>query len=190
MKTNLRLLITLFMFATFLSLTSCVARKAEKSRTKEEVKTEIKAEAITAKTEDTNIKKSEKTTVDDKTETITKETVYEPLDPTKPADVVDPDGTKTTLNNSKKTTRETTHKNNTKTDNLVNTVINSASEVLGKITTEGKSNSKKTAELIKIDKEVWNVWNLVWLIIPAAAVYWVWRNKTKIVGWFNGIWWM
>lgn len=184
------LLLWILAIAIGFALNSCGARKAEKTRTEELLKTETSNKSVVEKKEESNVKKTETTTVDDKNETVTKETVYEPVDNTKPASVTDPDGKETKLNNSKKTTRETTKKNNTKTDNLVNTVINSASEVLEKITTEGKSNSKKTAELIKIDKKVWNVWNLVWLIIPLGIIYWVWRNKTKIVGWFNGIWWM
>jgi len=133
---NLKLWQIIICWTITILLCSCSARKAEKTRTSETIKTEIKTEAVIAKTEDTNIKKTEKTTVDDKNETTTKETVYEPIDPTKPAITTDPDGTKTILNNSKKTTRETTHKNNTKTDNFIETAIKSTSEVLEKIKTE------------------------------------------------------
>jgi hypothetical protein len=174
----------LFGIAVAFALNSCSARKAEKNRTEDAVKTETSIDAVVAKKEESNIKKTEKTTVDDKTETTIIETVCEPIDPTKPAIVTDSDGKETILMNSKKTTRETTQKNNVKTDNLVNTVINTASEALEKIKSESKSNSKKKSELIKIDKKVWNVWNLLWLLIPVAVIYWVWKNKTKIIGWF------
>ena len=180
--------ILLFAIAVAFALNSCGARKAEKTRTEDSVKTETSNDAIIAKKEESNVKKTETTTVDDKNETTTKETVYEPIDSSKPAVIVDPDGKETRLNNSKKTTREMTQKNNVKTDNLVNTVINTTSEALEKIKSESKSNSKKTAELIKIDKKVWNVWNLLWLLIPVAVIYWVWKNKTKIIGWFSGLW--
>jgi len=194
MKINLTSVFKMMVTALLLSLLflvySCGARKAEKSRTAETLKVETKTDVVVAKTEDTNVKKTEKTTVDDKNETLTKETTYEPIDPSKPASITEPDGRKTDLNNSKKTTRETSQKNQVKKDNFIETAIKSTSEVLENIKTESKSNSKKTEELIKIDKEVWNVWNLVWLLIPAAAVYWVWKNKAKIVGWFNGIWWI
>jgi len=178
----------LFAIAVAFALNSCGARKAEKTRTEDSVKTETSNDAVIAKKEESNVKKTETTTVDDKNETTTKETVLEPIDSTKPATIIDPDGKETKLNNSKKTIRETTRKNNVKTDNLVNTVINSTAEVLEKIKSESKSNSKKTAELIKIDKKVWNVYNLLWLLIPIGLIWLIWKNKGKIIGWFNGLW--
>ncbi len=192
MKINLNSVFKIMITALLLSLLflvySCGARKAEKTKTTEAAQTESKVEAVIAKTEDTNVKKTETTTVDDKNETTTKETTYEPIDNTKPASIVDSDGQKINLQNIKKTYRETTRKNNTKKDNFIETAINSTSEVLENIKKETKSNSKRTAELIKIDKKVWNVYNLLWLLIPIALIWWIWNNKAKIIGWFNGLW--
>jgi len=182
------LLLWILAIAIGFALNSCAAKKTDKSKTSETIKTEVIKEVVIAKIEDTNVKKTEKTTVDDKNETTTKETTYEPIDNTKPASVVDPDGTETKLNNSKKTTRETTKKNNTKKENIINTVINSTSEALEKIKSETKTNSKKTAELIKIDKKVWNVYNLLWLLIPIALLLWIWKNKTPIIKKLTNLW--
>jgi hypothetical protein len=177
------------MFPTIMSVTSCGTRKVEKTRSEESSKTEVLANSIVEKEQDTNVKKKEKTTVDYKTEMTTKETIYEPIDPTKPAFIIEANGTKINLENSKKTVRETSQKNDLKKENTIKSVVNSKSKVLEKVQSESISNSQKKSESIKIDKKS-NVWNLFWLLIPAAALYWFWKNKTKIMEWFSGAWWV
>ena len=194
MKLNLTSILKIMITALLLSLyflcTSCGARKAEKSRTKEEVKTETTTAAVTAKTEESNVKKTEKTIIDDKNETVIKETTYEPIDNSKPSSIIDPDGKETKLNNSKKTTRETTKKNNTKTDNSKNSNEFHKSELSEQSESNTKSNSKKAAEAIKVDREAWSLWNLLWLLIPIGIIGIAWKNKAKIITWINGLWWV
>jgi hypothetical protein len=182
-------IITVFMLPTIMLVTSCGTRKVEKTRAEESSKTEVLTNSIVEKEEDTNVKKKEITTVDDKTETTTKETIYEPIDPTKSAFIIEANGTKINLENSKKTVRETSQKKDIKKENTIKSVVNSKIKALEKVQSESISNSKKKSEIIKIDKKSWNVWNLFWLLIP-AALYWIWKNKTKIIEWFVGAWWV
>jgi hypothetical protein len=192
MKINLSDILRILLYALFFSIVvlcySCSAVKKDKTTTKEEIKTETSNKSIVDKTEESNVKKTETTTVDDKNETVTKETTYEPIDSSKPASITDPDGRKTDLNNSKKTTRETTQKNNTKTavakasDEFHKSELSELSE------SDSKSEAKKADEAIQVDRKAWSPWNLIWLLIPIALIWWIWNNKTKIIEWFNGLW--
>lgn len=186
----LKLLITLLAVSMIFLFYSCGARKVEKTRTKEDIKTETSAAAVTAKTEESNVKKTETTIIDDKNETVTEETNYEPIDNTKPATIIDADGKETKLNNSKKTTRKTTKKNNTQTDNSKNSDEFHKSELSEQLESKGKTEAKKEAEAIQVDRKAWSIYNLLWLLIPIAIVYLAWKNKAKIITWLNGIWWI
>lgn len=168
-------------------LNSCAARKTDKSKTEETVKTEVSNNTIAIKTEDSNVKKTETITVDNKNETVTKETVYEPIDATKPASIIDPDGKKTDLNNSKKTTKETTQKNNTKTDNSILSAESYKSELSEQSSINNKSQTNKSNETKNVEKKAWSVFNLLWLLI-LVPIYLVYKNRWKIVAWFNGLW--
>lgn len=170
-------------------MNSCSAKKTAKTETSEEVKTETVAETDIKKTEESNVRKSENTIVDDKNETITKETTYEPVDPSKPASVIDPDGRKTNLNNSKKTTRETTKKNNTKTDIAKASNENNKSEASAKSKSGAKSSAKKGAEIINTNRKAWSSINLLWLLIPLGLLL-AWLNKSKIITGAKKIWWV
>ncbi len=182
---------TLFVFwigLTIFLLSSCGASKSDKNKTKEEIKTEASDKSSVDAADESNVKKTEKTTVDDQNQTTTKETTYEPIDNTKPSSIIDPDGKETKLNNSKKTTRETTQKNNTKTAVAKASDENHKSKTSAKSESNTKSEEKKAALVVHREKEAWSVWNLLWLLIPAAVIWWVWKNKAKIIGWFNGLW--
>jgi sensor c-di-GMP phosphodiesterase-like protein len=102
---------------------SCGARKVSKSETKEETKTESTDNSIIENKSETNIKTETTVKTDDKNETVTEETTYTPTDPTKEAFIIEKDGTKTVLNNAKKTVKKTTQKNNTQTNKTENSEI-------------------------------------------------------------------
>jgi type IV secretory pathway VirB10-like protein len=171
------------------AMNSCSAKKTDKTKTSEEIKTEIVAETDIKKSEESNVKKTENTIVDDKNETITKETIYEPIDHNKPASVIDPDGRKTSLNNSKKTTRETTKKNNTKTGIAKASNANSKSEASTKSKSGSKSKAKKAAEAINTNRKAWSSLNMLWLLIPLGLIL-AFLNKNKITTWAKNIWWI
>jgi len=184
--------ILLFCLALALAMlfTSCGAFKKDKTKTEEVTKTENSNNSNLEKKEESNVKMTENTIIDDKNEIVIEETNYEPIDNTKPATIIDADGKETKLNNSKKTTRKTTHKNNTKTDNSKNSNEFHKSELSEQSESKGKTEVKKEAEAIKVDRKAWSVYNLLWLLIPIAIVYLAWKNKAKIIKWFNGIWWV
>ncbi|MFV8336423.1 hypothetical protein ACNQF7_10110 [Flavobacterium sp. RSP29] len=184
MKTKLIALTLVFSL-----LISCGARKTEKSKTSEAEKTEASIIAYVKKTDESNVKKTEKTSTDDKNQTTIKETTYELVDPTKPGSVIDPDGRKTDLNNSKKTTRETTKNNNTKTDNTKTSNESNKSEVSDQSESNSKSATKKTGKVTNIDRKAFNPLNLLWLLIPLGFLL-VWMNKNKIIMWTKKIWWI
>lgn len=96
-----------------LGLISCGARKVNKSSGKQEVKSEVLDKSIIKKESNTNVKTTTEIQTDDKNETVTEETVYEPSDNTKESFVIEKDGTKVVLNNAKKIVRNTKQKNNT-----------------------------------------------------------------------------
>jgi len=104
-------------------LASCGVRKSNVDITKEEIKSTVIDKSVLEKKSDTNVKQSSTVKVDDKNQTIIEETTYQPEDPTKEAIVVDQDGKKIVLNNSKKTIKKTIQNNNTQTDSKVDSEI-------------------------------------------------------------------
>ena len=94
------------MFTTIMSLTSCGARKVDKQVLNEETETKIVDNSVSEKESESNVKTTILTKVDDKNETVTEETIYQPEDPTKEAIITDENGKKTILNNSKKTIKK------------------------------------------------------------------------------------
>lgn len=195
------ILLWLFAIAVALALNSCGTFKKDKTQTEEVTKTEIEDQSKNDKSEiaetqgETNIKKSQELTVDDQNQTESVKEVIEPLDPTKPASYVDEKGKKQELNNAKKTTETKKEKNNKKTESATKT--DTSQKLATKATKKesadndikAKTATKKAAEEIHMDRESWSLWNLLWLLIP-VGIYWTWKNKVKIIGWVNGLWWV
>ena len=190
MKKIFSLLLFCLALALAMLCNSCGAVKKDKTKTEEVTKTENSNNSVVEKKEESNEKITENTIIDDKNETVIEETNYEPIDNTKPATIIDADGKETKLNNSKKTTRKTTKKNNTKTDNSKKSDEFHKSELSEQSESKGKSEGKKAGLAVKRESEAWSIWNLLWLIIPIGIVYLAWKNKVKIIAWFNGIWWV
>lgn len=93
-------------------LISCSSRKVQKSKEKEDTKIENKiSESTIDKTEKSESKQNE-TMITDKSELDSKETVYEPIDNSKPIVIVDSTGKKTELYNVRKITRNNIVRNN------------------------------------------------------------------------------
>jgi len=184
------------------AMNSCGARKVDKNRLEEETKTELTdtsklAEIGNSETKtETNVKKSETVAVNDQDQTTTVKEILEPLDASKPASYTDKDGKKQDLNNAKKTTETTTKNNNTKTDISANTESVNKSEAKAKkaISVKNdiakKADTKKVSEDIKIDREAWSVWNLLWILIPIGLIVLAVKNRMKIAGWIESIWWV
>jgi len=191
-----KILLILFILFLSLNLTSCGARKTESKseEIKEQSQIKTNSQVVDTSTLNENLKtntSTESTTkIDDKDETVVKETTYEPKDISKPAIITDENGKKIVLENVKKTTKETIQKNNKKTDNTLKSDV--VSSVDTKLKKESKNNSvidnKKSTEskldTKETDKKPFNVMNLLWLLIPIGLiviVYWVWRKYKSVI---------
>ena len=173
-------------------LSSCGARKVIRIESKEAAKAEFSDQSKSEQTEQSqtkgeiNVKKSEEVTVDNQNQTLTKKETIEPVDPTKPASYTDKDGKKQELNNSKKTIETRTQINNTKTESKVKTeTLEKKESKTNKKKYENKNIKAKTtneklAQENHVDREAWSVFNFLWLLVPAAVLYYVWRNRVAI----------
>jgi len=183
-------------------LVSCSARKAEKSKTIETSKSVATENVTTDKKEelkaieDSNIKETSTTIIDDKNNTVVEENVIEPINPDKPADYVDPSGKKHTLNNTKIKTTKTTTKNDTKTESKkdVETVnkkeLQYQKYLKQKQELENELLQKKLA-LDKISERKGFNFLLLLLLIPFIFImYLVIKNKTKIKSLISWPWWI
>jgi hypothetical protein len=158
-------------FILALLICSCSAsRKTEKSSSKKEVKTEI---AETKKTEvidksEENVIKTETTKVDQETNTITKKTVLKPINPNNPASYIDEKGNKQELNNTEKTTIETTAKEKTKSETSKDSISQFKKDIVDK--SEEDFNLKFDERQIENDKKTQsnNIW--IWLIIAGIII--------------------
>lgn len=192
MKNLLKILFILYV----LSLISCGARKTEKRSEEVKEKSEIKIDSQTSDSsvlsDNTTVNNSTESTtkINDKDETITRETTYEPKDISKPAIITDEKGNKIILENVKKTTKETIQKNNKKTDNTQKSNVatnidkNLSKKNDSKIILDGKTTSEKESDIKNSDKKTFNVFNLLWLLIPIGLLlllYWAWKRYRSII---------
>lgn len=177
-KTNLIYLALIYVL--LLSMCSCSSRKVNINKSKEETKTELTDNSVTENKTESNVKTETKTTVDNKNETVTEETTYTPQDNTKESFVIEKDGTKVVLNNTKKTYKKTTQKNNTKTD--ASTYIDSVKKEDAKELKSIKQRytHKKENKAKNVEKEAFNWFNLLWFLIPVLALYISYRIYKKL----------
>ena len=175
------------------AINACGARKVESFKTKEAAKEEFSNQSKSEQTEQSqtkgeiNVKKSEEVIVDNQNQIVTKKETIEPVDPNKPASYTDKDGKKQELNNSKKTTETRTQINNTKIESKAKTeTLEKKESKTNKKKYENKNIKAKTtneklAQENHVDREAWSVFNFLWLLVPAAVIYYVWRNRVAIV---------
>ena len=173
-------------------ISSCGSRKVIRIESKEAAKAEFSDQSKSEQTEQSqtkgeiNVKKSEEVTVDNQNQTLTKKETIEPVDPTKPASYTDKDGKKQELNNSKKTIETRTQMNNTKTESKVKTETSEKKESKTKKkkyenkNIKAKTTNEKLAQENHVAREAWSVFNFLWLLVPAAVLYYVWRNRIAI----------
>lgn len=182
MKTIIKiLLIGLFFSLIALGLISCGARKVNKEQSKEEKKSEIVDNSVIEKQSESNVKETTIVKTDDKNETVTEETTYEPKDETKESFVIEKDGTKVVLNNAKKTVKKTTQKNNTQTSATENKDESKKEESNQKNNIQKIEESKTENKAKKVDQKQFNWLSLWWLyLIIIGVLYFIWRKFIKI----------
>lgn len=180
MKTVFKILVTFLLLSTIWLCFSCGARKTSKQSSKEEIKTEVTDNSVVEKQSESNVKTTTTVKTDDKNQTVIEETVIEPADKNKESFIIEKDGTKTVLNNVKKTTTKTIKINNTQTQSFGNSeqVQKEASKelkVIKQVNTYKKENSSK-----EVKKEQFNPFNLLWFIIPIALIWFLYRQYKKL----------
>lgn len=180
MKTILKiLLVSLFFALIVMGLISCGARKVAKQHSKEETKSEVVDNSVIEKQTDTNVKTTTTLKVDDKNETVTEEITISPEDNTKEAFIIEKDGTKVVLKNTKKVYKKTTQKNNTQSQIFGNSEQVKKETVKEQKAVKQVNTSKKENSVKKVDKKAFNPFNLLWLIIPIGLIYFLYRQYKK-----------
>lgn len=141
------------LFVFIYSMCSCGARKVNIEKQKEVSHTEISDNSLKERKTDTNVKTTTTVKVDDKTQTVTEETILEPADNTKESFVIEKDGTKTVLNNTKKTVRKTTKNNNTQVVSNLESAENKNEVFKEQKAVERKESSKKEIKRKETDRK-------------------------------------
>lgn len=181
MKNIIRiLLLGLFFSLIALGLISCGARKLNKESYKEESKVDIVDKSIIENQSELNVKTNAVVTVNDKNEVISTEETISPIDNTKEASIIGSDGKKIVLNNSKKTIKTETKKNNTQTSAVENKE-ESKSENSKQKNDIQKSEEKKVEKSVKnVDQKQFNWLSLWWVyLIIIVLVYLIWLKFIK-----------
>lgn len=172
----------LIAFVFLVSMCSCGARKVNKNKSKEETKTEAADNSTIEKKSETNVKTTTTVNVDDKNETVTEETIYEPKDPEKESFIIEKDGTKTVLNNTKKTIKKTTQKNNTQTQKIGNSELVQNNAYTEQKAVKQLNVSVKKDNSKQVDKKQFNPFILIVSIIGVLfLLYLIYRLYKKFM---------
>lgn len=167
---------------------SCGARKKDSSKTTESTKIESTDKSKTDKSEsiETNVKKSETTTINNQDHTTTIEETVEPIDPLKEAVFTDSSGKKQSLINGKKTTKTTVKNNNTKADTKKESTEATKTDIKESEAKDikAKANSDKKAVDVAVKRDAVSLWNFAWLLIP-IGLYLVYKNWSRLTAIFK-----
>lgn len=188
-RINLKDIGIVFLFLLYISLialgmVSCGARKTDKQITKEKTEINVVDNSVTEKESESNVKENVIIKIDDKNKTVTEETTYSPEDPTKEAYIIEKDGTKVVLNNSKKTYKKTTQDNNTQSELKADSEIKEKEAVKDKKDIEATTNTNVVKKASKTERDAVSMWNWLWLLIPAAFIIWLFRKYKDKIWWF------
>jgi len=168
-------------FALLVSMCSCGARKVQKESSKEEIKTEVVDNSVIEKQTDTNVKTTTTVKVDDRNETVTEETEYTPQDASKESFVIEKDGTKVILNNTKKIVRKTTQKNNTLSESKQHVNSDIKSNIKEQKEVKQSSASKKENNSKQIYKKAFSpAKSIIIVFIMILVLYVIYRIYKKL----------
>lgn len=194
-ETIKHLLFWLLVFSIAFLLNSCGARKSEVLKKQEASETE-KTQLVEKNTNtsisaaDTKTEaKQESTKVVSENETVIEETTDTPIDGSVVSEIIHPDGSKTVFKNVIRTTKKTRSKNNQNALSSVSQISNTASESkINQVQHENKQSKalekKSSSQKEKlVQKESWSVWNLLWFIVPALLVYYLFKKYRSRIWW-------
>jgi len=162
------------------SACSCGARKVNSEHSKEETQSNVTYNSKKESVMDTNVKTITTTTTDDKNETVTEETIMEPVDASKESFLIEKDGTKIILNNTKKTVRKTTKKNNTRVNYKLEHTENTKKAVKEQKSVKQVNASKKENKSKEVKREPFKWYYMFLLLIPVGVIYYFWRKYKNL----------
>jgi hypothetical protein len=168
---------------TLLLMVNCGARKAEKLRVKESIKTETTATDQTKETTAQTAKKEIVKTTDNRDETVTETVTYTPIDPNKPATATDEKGETHLLQNVAYIIKRTYTKNKTTVKEAAAEETTQKAEILSDIKEVKAINEQLNANGSNLDRKPWNSWNLLWILVPVGLIALFFKYKGKI-------WWL
>jgi len=177
-KTNI--IIGLLFYVILISMCSCGARKSTVDKSKEQTQISTTDNSKTESTTNTNVKETTTVKVDDKNQTVTEETILEPADNTKESFVIEKDGTKTVLNNTKKTVRKTTKNNNTVVSSNIEHATNKKEVVKEQKAIQHKESTKKEIKSKETDRKAIPWWYFVIGIVVIGIIYYGFK-KFRII---------
>lgn len=133
--------------------------------------------------EDLNIKLDNISETDIKTGKKTTKKTYTPIDPTRPASIIDTDGKKHQLHNAALTTEETEESASCKNKNSYNSEIFQEFKSEKNQSGSAKATSVKKEKVMQLDRDAFSFWNVLWLLIPLAVwlLYKKYKNKIRLV---------
>jgi len=184
---NLRLVI-FFSVVIVLSVLMTSCRSVQKNKTEQFGFSEQLEETKTAETakEDLNVNKQVEIEINSHTGIIEETVTYEPIDKDKPAYVVNKQGKKIELNNSKLTEKKTVSNNKTASNEKSNIQINAKKEAAKQTQARKKAATKKSNNQLNVERKPVKWLAFLWFLIP-LGLYLLWKNW-KIIK--DKIWWM
>lgn len=178
---KLNIIYGLLFFTLLVSMCSCGARKVNKTQSKEETTQTVTDNSTVEKKSETNVKTTKTVNVDDKNETVTEETIYEPKDPAIESFIIEKDGTKVVLNNTKKTVKKTTQKNNTQTNKVENSETKQNDAFKEQKSVKEVVEYKKENKSKETKKENFNWLSLWWIYIIILCLLYFFRKSIPLL---------
>jgi hypothetical protein len=164
-------------------MNSCRSVKKDKTNLTEIVKVEVAEKENVIIKENSNLEKTEQIKTDSKTGTVTKKRVIRPIDPTKPASVINEKGEKKILENAEILEEESQINNQILSDKK-STLAAQKETLLEKQKSEMKKGMQKLdQEILKLERKGFSWLNLFWLLIPLGIIFAYKRYNGKI-------WWV
>lgn len=177
------IVLTTFVFLLCMLFACCGARKVEKTRSANLVKTESEIVDKTKTVAELNVKQEVIKVIDNKDESVTEVIIYTPIDQTKPAIIIDEKGNQHSLSNSVFRSEKVVRKNNTHTTENTNIGLTDKAEMQKDLKELTSNFNESSSNNVVGERQAWSMWNLLWLLIPVGILVLIFTYKGKI-------WWI
>ncbi|PIF32987.1 hypothetical protein CLU81_3557 [Flavobacterium sp. 9] len=164
-------------------VSSCGARKSNVSKNEEKVKTDFSGifrnsgNSHEILNQDFNLKKWSFTNLTDQKDIQIEETSIEPIDISKPASYIDPNGKKHILDNAKIVSKKTNDKSSNNSQNsqhseeFLKTKQEKTAEQKTELAAKIKAEAKKKEAKKETNRQAISLWNFLWIIIPVILFF-------------------